>query len=246
MLACARATDAGCGVLFLIANYSGDVLNFEFAAELAEAEGMEVAVLAAGDDIASAPKGEESRRRGIAGIVFLYKVAGAAAAAGASLDEVRAVTERAAGQLRSMGVALAPCTIPAVGHHTFEVADGQMEIGMGIHGEPGVRQGPLESAEQIGVELTEAILADLDAQPGDAFAVLVNGLGATPPEELHALFRTVAATVTGRGMTIERTWIGEFATSLEMAGASVSLLRLSDELRPLLATPVHTPFVSLA
>ena len=142
ILEVAKATDAGRGVLFLFGNYGGDVMNFGIAAELAEAEGISVATVTATDDIASAPKGEEQRRRGIAGLFFLYKVAGARAEEGAALDEIKMVTERAAANLRSMGVALSSCVIPAVGHPTFDVAPGEMELGMGIHGEPGVRRGP--------------------------------------------------------------------------------------------------------
>jgi dihydroxyacetone kinase-like protein len=192
--------------------------------------------------VASAPPERATSRRGIAGIFFLYKVAGAAAAAGASLDEVVAVTERAAAGTRTMGVALSPCTIPAAGVPTFELPAGQMEIGMGIHGEPGVRRGPLATADEVADELTRTILADLPYRRGDEVGVLVNGLGATPKEELYILYRAVARILDGEGIRVHRAWVGEYATSLEMAGASVTLIRLDDELRGLLDAPAETPF----
>jgi phosphoenolpyruvate---glycerone phosphotransferase subunit DhaK len=246
MVAVTRAINAGRGVLYLFGNYGGDVLNFELAAELSGEEGIDVRVVTAADDVASAPPAERSRRRGIAGIALLYKIAGAKADTGASLEEVASTTERAGDRLRSMGVALAPCTIPAAGRPTFEVPDGQMEIGMGIHGEPGVREAPLASVDEVARELTGSVLDDLGAERGDSLAVLVNGLGATPMEELHLLFRSVAATIAERGMSVERKWIGEYATSLEMAGASVSVLRLDDELRLLLDAPASSPLVAFS
>jgi dihydroxyacetone kinase-like protein len=246
MAAVTRAINAGRGVLYLFGNYGGDVLNFELAAELSGEEGIDVRVVTAADDVASAPPAERSRRRGIAGIALLYKIAGAKADTGASLDEVASMTERAGDRLRSMGVALAPCTIPAAGRPTFAVPDGQMEIGMGIHGEPGVRQAPLASVDEVARELTGSVLDDLGAERGDSLAVLINGLGATPMEELHLLFRSVAATIGQRGMSVERKWIGEYATSLEMAGASVSVLRLDDELRLLLDAPASSPLVAFS
>jgi dihydroxyacetone kinase len=242
MLEVTQAINGGAGVLYLYGNYGGDVMNFDLAAELAAAEGIEVATVLGADDVASAPKGEESRRRGIAGIFFLYKVAGAAAAAGKSLVEVQAVTQKASDRTRSMGVALAPCTLPAAGVPTFELPAGQMEIGMGIHGEPGVRRGPLESADRIAEQLTRAIVDDLPFQRGDSVAVLINGLGATPKEELYVLFRQAQRVLTDQGITIHKTWVGEYATSLEMAGASISLLQLDAELTELIMAPAESPF----
>jgi dihydroxyacetone kinase-like protein len=242
MLDVTRAISAGRGVLYLYGNYGGDRLNFDLAAELASDEGIEVRTFLGADDVASAPPDRASTRRGIAGIFFLYKVAGAAAAAGASLDEVVSVTERAAAGTRTMGVALSPCTIPAAGVPTFELPPGQMEIGMGIHGEPGVRRGPLESADSIARELTSTILADLPYKRGDRVGVLVNGLGATPKEELYILYRSVAQILEAEGIGVHRVWAGEYATSLEMAGASLTLIRLDDELQTLLDAPAETPF----
>jgi dihydroxyacetone kinase len=243
MLAAARAVDGGAGVLFLYGNYGGDVLNFGLAAELAEAEGIRVATVVAADDVASAPAGEESRRRGIAGIFFLYKVAGACADEGGDLERVVAVTQRAAAGLRSMGVALSPCTVPAAGRPTFELPAGEMEIGMGIHGEPGVRRGALETADQIADDLLGALLADLPHASGDRVDVLVNGLGATPIEELYILYRAAAKRLEEAGLHVRRAWVGEYATSLEMAGASISLLRVDDELARLLDAPATSPFL---
>jgi phosphoenolpyruvate---glycerone phosphotransferase subunit DhaK len=243
MLEVTEAVSAGRGVLYLYGNYGGDVMNFDLAAELAGAAGIEVRTFLAADDVASAPPERADRRRGIAGIFLLYKVAGAAADRGASLDEVVALVERAAKGLRTMGVALSPCTIPAAGVATFELPDGQMEIGMGIHGEPGVRRGALEPADQIADELVEAILGDRIYAAGSRVAVLVNGLGATPKEELYILYRRVAARLAERDLTVHRVWVGEYATSLEMAGASVSVMAIDDELAALVDHPVATPFV---
>ena len=243
VLEATKAVDGGAGVLYLYGNYGGDVMNFDLAAELASVEGIETSTVLGADDVASAPAGSESRRRGVAGITLLYKVAGARAEEGAPLDEVVAVVERAASGLRSMGVALSPCVVPAAGQPTFDLPAGEMEIGMGIHGEPGVRRGPLEPAEQIAEQLVGHIVADLPYKPGDEVAVLVNGLGATPREELYVLFRSVHARLASSGIAVQRTWIGEYATSLEMAGASVSVLRLDDELLRLLDAPCESPFL---
>jgi dihydroxyacetone kinase-like protein len=242
MLEVTRAIHAGAGVLYVYGNYGGDVMNFDLAAELADAEGIQVATVLGADDVASAPRGEEARRRGIAGIFFVYKIAGAAAARGDRLATVQQLAQKAADNVRSMGVALAPCILPAAGVPTFDLPAGQMEIGMGIHGEPGVRRGPLESADQIAEQLATAVLDDLPFTSGDQVAVLVNGLGATPPEELYILYRGIHRVLRERGINVYRVWVGEYATSLEMAGASLSLLRLDDELKVLLDAPAESPF----
>jgi dihydroxyacetone kinase len=243
MLAVTEAVSAGRGVLYLYGNYGGDVMNFDLAAELAGASGIEVRTVLAADDVASAPPDRADRRRGIAGMFLLFKVAGAAADRGDGLEDVVAVVERAAAGLRTMGVALSPCTIPAAGVPTFELPAGEMEIGMGIHGEPGVRHGALEPADRIADELVDAILADRSYPAGSRVAVLVNGLGATPKEELYILYRRVAERLAEAGLGVHRVWVGEYATSLEMAGASVSILALDDELAALVDHPVATPFV---
>jgi phosphoenolpyruvate---glycerone phosphotransferase subunit DhaK len=243
MLEVTEAVSAGSGVLYLYGNYGGDVMNFDLAAELAAGSGIEVRTVLAADDVASAPPERAERRRGIAGIFLLFKVAAAAADRGDALADVVSVTERAAAGLRTMGVALSPCTIPAAGKPTFELPDGQMEIGMGIHGEPGVRRGNLEPADRIADELVDAILADRDWPRGSRVAVLVNGLGATPKEELYILYRRVAMRLGERELAVHRVWVGEYATSLEMAGASVSVMAVDDEIAGLLDHPVATPFV---
>jgi dihydroxyacetone kinase len=245
MLAVTRAINGGRGVLHLYGNYGGDCLNFGLASDLAEAEGISVRTVLGADDVASAPKGQESRRRGIAGIFFLYKVAGASAEEGADLDTVCDVTNRAGSALRTMGVAIASCTVPAVGHPTFDLPNGQMEIGMGIHGEPGVRRGPLEPVDDVVHSIAEALLQDLPHDRGDRVDVLVNGLGATPIEELYIAYRALVKELDKAGLTVRRPWIGEYATSLEMGGLSISLMRMDDELVRLMDAPARSPFVAL-
>jgi dihydroxyacetone kinase-like protein len=242
MLAVTKAVDGGAGVLYIYGNYGGDVMNFDLAAELADAEDIRIETVLGADDVASAPKGEEARRRGVAGIFFLYKCAGARAAEGGSLAEVKAAAELAAANVRTMGVALSPCIVPQAGRPTFELPEGQMEIGMGIHGEPGIRRGALESADRIAEQLVAAIVDDLPHRRGDRVAVLVNGLGGTPKEELYILYRRVHALLAERGLEVHRVWVGEYATSLEMAGASVSVLKLDDELTRLVDAPAESPF----
>lgn len=242
MLAVTRAVNAGRGVCYIYGNYGGDVMNFDLAAEMAADEGIEVRTVRCADDVASAPRLEEHRRRGIAGIFFIYKVAGARAAENATLEQVVAVSELAAANLRSMGVALSPCTVPAAGVPTFDLPAGQMEIGMGIHGEPGVRRGALRPADDIADELVDAVVADLPFDRGDEVAILVNGLGATPREELYILHRRIHWQLAERGIGIYRSFVGEFATSLEMAGASLSMLRLDADLKRLIDAPADSPF----
>lgn len=242
MLAATQAINGGAGVLYLFGNYSGDVMNFGMAAEMAEADGIKIETVLAADDVASAPKGQEAKRRGVAGIFYAYKLTGAKAETKAPLSEVKRVAEKAIAATRSMGVALSPCTVPAAGRPTFTLGEDEMEIGMGIHGEPGVRRAPLATADSIADELMASILDDLPYERGDDVAVLVNGLGATPKEELYILYRRVAAILARRGIGVHRSWVGEYATSLEMAGASVSLLRLDDELERLVDAPAESPF----
>jgi len=242
MLEATRATHGGVGVLYLFGNYNGDKLNFGMAAEMAEMEDIHVETVLVADDVASAPKGQEDRRRGVAGLFFAYKIAGARAEQMAPLPEVKAAAQLALANTRSMGMALSPCTIPAVGKPTFQIGDDEMEIGMGIHGEPGVRRSKLEPADAVADALLEPILDDLPLQDGDQVAVLVNGLGATPKEELYILFRRVHQQLERRGIRVYKPYIGEFATSMEMAGASLTLMKLNEQLKPLLDAPAHTPF----
>ena len=194
------------------------------------------------DDVASAPPAEAGRRRGVAGMVFAFKIAGAKADQGGSLDEVVAATEKALANIRTMGVALSPCTVPRAGKPTFTIGEDEMEIGMGIHGEPGMKREQLQTADQITERMMTAILADLQPKAGDRLAVMVNGLGATPPEELYIIYRKAHELLAGQGIPVHRAYVGEYATSMEMAGASITLLRLDDELAALLDHPAHTPF----
>lgn len=227
-----KAVDSGAGVLLVIKNYTGDVLNFEMAAELAEMEGIQVEKVIVNDDVAVEDSSFTTGRRGIAGTIFVHKLAGAKAESGASLEEVKSVAERVVANVRSMGMALTPCTVPAAGKPSFQLGEDEMEIGMGIHGEPGINRGSIASAEEIATTLTEEILKDYDFS-GEV-AVLVNGLGATPEMELYIVNKRVHALLADKGISIYKTFVGEFMTSLEMAGCSVSLLKLDDELKELL------------
>jgi dihydroxyacetone kinase len=237
-----RGVDGGAGVLYLYGNYGGDVLNFDLAADMADAEGIAVTTVLVADDVASAPPERADARRGVAGLFFAYKCAGAAAEAGASLEEVAEAARHALAGMRSMGVGLSPTILPAAGKPTFELADGEMEIGIGIHGEPGVRRAALEAADEIADDLLEAVATDLGLGHGDRVAVLVNGLGATPLEELYILYRRVHAGLAERGVTVFRPYIGEFATSLEMAGASLTIMRVDDRIAGWLDAPARSPF----
>ncbi|GAP40207.1 dihydroxyacetone kinase subunit DhaK [Flexilinea flocculi] len=246
MLAVTKEIDSGAGVLYIYGNYGGDILNFDMAAEMADfEENIHVESVVAGEDVASgAPvkPGAKNTRRGVAGIFFVYKCAGAAAAKMLPLDEVKRVAEKVCENVRTMGVALTPCTVPRVGHPSFELAEDEMEIGMGIHGEPGIRRGKLMPADAIVDEMLNKIIEDLPYQNGDEVAILVNGLGATPLEEQYVMFRRIHQVLSEKGINIFHTYIGEYATSMEMAGASISLLKVDDELKELLRFPADTPF----
>jgi dihydroxyacetone kinase len=234
VLAAIHAANLGRGVLMAYGNYAGDVMNFGLAMQMARAEGIDVREVRVADDVASAPKAEAGKRRGIAGDIIVFKCAGAAAERGLPLDEVARVAEKANATTRSMGVALSACEVPGAGRPTFELPDGEMEIGMGVHGEPGVRRGPLEPADAVAAALVEAILADLDHPgPGDV-ALLVNGLGATAVIEQYVLYRGARRALEGAGLRVVRSYVGEFITSLEMAGASVTVTMLDAELTDLL------------
>ena len=237
-----NAIHRGKGVLFLFGRYQGDMMNFEEAAEDAEENGIRVESVMVSDDIASAPPEEWQRRRGIAGLFFAYKIAGAKAARGASLDEVKAVTEKAVSVIRSMGVALGPCTVPTVGTPTFTIGEDEMELGMGIHGEAGIKRGKLESADEIAATLVNSITADLPFQAGDEVAVLVNSLGGTSLEELYILYRRIDALLKEKNIKVYRPYVGRYACSMEMLGASLTLMKLDSELKELLDAPAETPF----
>ena len=242
MLAVTKRIDSGKGVVYIYGNYGGDTMNFDMAAEMADLEAISVRSVLVKDDVASAPPEEAERRRGVAGMVFAFKVAGAKADRGGSLDEVEEVAKKALSNIRTMGVALSPCTVPRVGKPTFTIGDDEMEIGMGIHGEPGMKREKLQTADQIAARMTDAILNDLNPASGDRLAVMVNSLGATPPEELYILYRKIHEMISSKKLKIHRAYIGEFATSMEMAGASLTFFRLDDELADLLDAPACTPF----
>lgn len=237
-----KAIDGGKGVLYIYGNYGGDIMNFDMAAEMAAGNGIPVETILVNDDVASAAKGSEKRRRGVAGLFYCYKIAGAKSDEGAGLAEVKRAAEKALNNTRTMGVALTSCTIPQAGKPTFEIAGDEMEIGMGIHGEPGIQRGKLKTADEIVTTVVDAIVRDLPFQSGDEVSVLVNGLGATPAEELYIVYRKVFSLLTDYGIKIYRPYIGEFATSLEMAGMSVTLMKLDDELKKLLDAPAASPF----
>jgi len=242
ILAASRASDCGRGVLFLFGNYGGDVMNFALAGELAELEDITTQTVIVNDDVLSAPREKADTRRGVAGMVLAFKCAGAAAERGDSLGEVTRIAAAAVAATRTVGVGLSPTILPAAGKPTFELPDGQMEIGIGIHGEPGSHRGPLETANQVTERMLSAILDDLRLSSGDRVVVLVNGMGATPLEELYLLYRRAFDILMERGVQIHRPYIGEYATSLEMAGASLTVMKLDDELQGLIDAPAASPF----
>ena len=243
MLAVTKAIDGGEGVLYIYGNYSGDVMNFDMAAEMASMEDIPVESTVVTDDVASSPPEEKDDRRGIAGLFYVYKLAGAKAEERASLDEVKRIADKTNENVRSMGVALSPCTIPEAGEPTFSIGENEMEIGMGIHGERGIEREELRPADEIAADMMERIIEDLPFERGDQVSVLVNGLGATPPEELFILYRKVDEILRSEGIEIYKSFVGEYATSMEMKGASITLLRLDEELRELLDKPYHSPFL---
>jgi dihydroxyacetone kinase-like protein len=242
ILAATKAVSGGAGVLYLYGNYGGDVFNFDLAADLADLDDIEIATVIVTDDVVSAAKERAEDRRGVAGMVFAYKIAGAAAERGDSLAEVTRLAAKANGRVRSMGVGLSPTILPAAGEPTFTLEDGEMEIGIGIHGEPGVHRGPLETADQITDRLLGAVLSDLDLPRGGSVALMINGMGATPAEELYVMFRRARQVLDKAGISVHRPYIGEYATSLEMAGASITVLALDTELTDLLDAPASSPF----
>lgn len=236
----ARAADGGAGVLLLYGNYTGDVLNFSMAAEELAANGMAVRHVAVADDVASAPIERKSERRGIAGDFFVFKIAGAAADLGEPLARVEALAHAANEATRSMGVALGACSLPQTGRPNFAIGDEDMEIGMGLHGEPGIRRQKLAPADEVTDELMDMLAKELSLSGGDRVAVLVNGLGSTTHIELYLIFRRVKQRLDGLGVSIHASWVGEYATSLEMAGASITLMKLDPALQTLLDHPCKT------
>jgi dihydroxyacetone kinase-like protein len=240
VLAATQACDGGAGVLHIVKNYTGDVLNFETAAELAEAEDITVRSVVVNDDVAVKDSTWTAGRRGVGGTVLLEKIAGAAAARGDSLDEVTAIAERVIANVRSMGMALTPCIVPHSGEPSFTLAEDEMEIGIGIHGEPGRERTKLTGADQIVATLLDAIVTDLPFVEGDRTLLFVNGMGGTPLVELYLAFGSASTYLADRGITVARSLVGNYITSLEMQGMSITLLRLDDEFESLWDAPVHT------
>ncbi|WP_291038237.1 dihydroxyacetone kinase subunit DhaK [Herbiconiux sp.] len=240
ILAATKAVDSGAGVLHIVKNYTGDVLNFETAADLAAADGVEVRTVVIDDDVAVKDSLYTAGRRGVAGTVLVEKIAGAAAERGDDLDAVAAVAEKVNGQVRTMGVALTPCVVPHAGEPSFTLADDEIEIGIGIHGEPGRERIKLAPADEIVDRLLEPVLEDLPFASGDKVLLLVNGMGGTPQVELYVVFRHAAEVLAGKGIEVTRSLVGNYVTSLEMQGVSISVLKLDDELTELWDAPVQT------
>lgn len=234
----AIATDKG--VLMVVKNYTGDVMNFEMAAEMAEADGVRVKYVVSNDDVAVKDSLYTTGRRGVAGTVFIHKIAGAKAETGADLDEVHRVAQKVVDNVRTMGMALTPCTVPAAGKPGFELGEDEMEIGIGIHGEPGTHREKIKSADEIVTMLLDKIVADIDYS-GKEVAVMINGSGATPLMELFIANNKVHDYLTEKGIKIYKTYVGNYMTSIEMAGFSISLLRLDEELKELLDAKADTP-----
>lgn len=242
-----RSTAGEKGVLLIIKNYSGDMMNFQNAAHLAAEDGIEVEYVKVEDDIAVEDSLYTVGRRGVAGTVFVHKIAGAAAEAGLSLGQVKAIAQRAADNVRSIGFALTSCTVPAKGSPTFQLGEGEMEYGVGIHGEPGIRREPVASADELARRMTSSLVESLNLSEASASetAVLINGFGATPLQELYVLHNGVMQELARRGITVCKAIVGNYMTSIDMAGASLTLLKLDDELKKWLAEPCDTPALKL-
>ena len=242
MLAATKAVDGGAGVLHIVKNYTGDIMNFEMAAEMAAAEGdIEVVSVVTDDDVAVTDSLYTTGRRGVGVTVLLEKIVGAAAEEGRSLAEVADLARKVNGAGRSMGMALTSCTVPAAGTPTFDLPDNEMEVGIGIHGEPGRRRLPVGTASEIAELLLQPILDDLDFTGGDGVLAFVNGMGGTPLLELYVMYHEVASILQRSGVTVARSLVGNYITSLEMAGCSVTLLKVDDEMVRLWDAPVRTP-----
>ena len=232
-----RAADSGNGVACLYGNYSGDNMNVKMAVKMAKKEGISVKTVVANDDAASAPKEQPEKRRGVAGEVLMWKCGGAMAATGASLDEVVRVAQKAIDSTRSVGIGLTPCTLPAVGHPNFKIEDGTMEVGIGHHGEPGIAVCKLESAADMAKRMMDIVLPDYPFVSGDEVVALVSGLGATPVMELYVLYNEIEKLLTEKGIRVHRVYVGNYFTSLEMMGATVSLMKVDDELKKMVDMP---------
>ncbi len=243
MAAAIRHADAGAGVLRLYGNYGGDVMNFDMAGEMVEMENdIHTTTVLLADDVASAPPEESEKRRGVAGMIYAFKIAGAKADTMANLHEVTRIAQKSADACRSIGMALTPCTVPQAGKPTFEISDKEMEMGMGIHGEPGIWRAALKKADDITAEMIDRLLADKPLSKGDKVSILVNSLGATPHEELYIMYRYALRVLNDLGVTVVMPLVGRYATSMEMTGATITLCKLDDELESLLMAPAECAF----
>jgi len=241
-----RRADGGAGVVRLYGNYGGDVMNFDMAGEMLELEDLASTTVVLADDVASAGPEERSKRRGVAGMVYAFKIAGARAEERASLEEVTLAAQKAADACRSIGMALSPCTVPQAGRPTFQLGQDEMEMGMGIHGEPGIWRDRIKPADAITDEMMDRLLADMPLGRGDRISILVNSLGATPLEELYIMYRRAKARLDELGVGIVMPLVGRYATSMEMAGATVTVCRLDGELERLLKAPAHCAYWTVA
>ncbi len=236
-----KAADGGAGVAVLYGNYAGDNMNVKMASKMAKKDKIPVATVVANDDVCSAPPEERAKRRGVAGEIFMWKIGGAKASEGATLEEVQAAAQKAIDACRSVGVGLGPCTLPAVGHPNFEIEPGKMEVGIGHHGEPGTRVEALKTADEIADEMTQIVLDDHDLPEGTELAVLVSGLGATPVDELYVLYDRMESQMAARGLKVYRAFVGNYFTSLEMVGATLTVMALDEELKGLLDVDAEAP-----
>ena len=230
------------GVLCIYGNYGGDVMNFDMASEILEMEDIKVESIVVADDVASASKEEKEKRRGVTGMLYVFKTTGAIAESGADFDEVKRVAVKTNENIRTMGIALTPTILPQAGKPTFEILDDEMEIGMGIHGEPGIRRGKLKTANEITEELSEKLLSDIDLNKGDKVSILINSLGATPHEELFIVANKFNNILNDNGIINAKSYVGRYATSMEMAGMSITILKLDDELEKFLLEESNCPF----
>lgn len=241
ILEATKAADHGAGVLHIVKNYTGDVLNFETAAELAQMEDIEVATVVVNDDVAVEDSLYTAGRRGVAGTILVEKIAGAAAERGDDLAGVTAIANKVNDQMRSMGLALGPCTVPHAGKPSFDLGEDEIELGIGIHGEPGYRRGAMEPADALVTELYTKVRDDLGLKAGERVVTLVNGMGGTPSSELYICHRRLAELLAADEIEIARSLVGDYVTSLEMPGVSITLMRVDDELLELFDAPVITP-----
>ena len=237
-----RNGDNGNGVLCIIGNYGGDVMNFEMACEIVAEEGIKTKKLIVADDIASASHEEKLKRRGIAGMIYIFKIAGSLAESGKSIDEVYRLASLANENIRTLGVALSPCILPEAGKPTFEISEDEIEIGMGIHGEPGIKREKLRQADPLVDDLCERLLADIKLQPEEKVSIMINSLGSTPLEELYIISKRVNENLSKLKIKIIKSHVGRYATSMEMAGMSITVLKLTDDLEKNLLSNSKCPF----